>query len=275
MSLLNSVKKLLRIYSLKPKKIFGQSFVVDEVLLERMANYANLTGKDTVLEIGAGFGFLTEVLASKVGKVLAVEVDPKLVKILRKKFSKNSKVKIFHGDFLKLDFKGYYNKVVSSPPYSIISKIIFKLLEESFDVAILLLQKEFALRLLAKPGEKDYGRLTVMAYVKSEVEVLEEVPSIAFYPKPKVSSILVKIKPKKEPPFKVNDWKIFEETVRLLFTQKNRKLRNALKIFLKHKNFGWLNVDDFKDFPYLERRVFTLKPEEICEISNLIVNLKT
>ncbi|RJX15983.1 ribosomal RNA small subunit methyltransferase A [Candidatus Bathyarchaeota archaeon] len=275
MSLLNSVKKLLRIYSLKPKKIFGQSFVVDEVLLEKMANYANLTEKDTVLEIGAGFGFLTEVLASKAGKVLAVEVDPKLVKILRKKFSENSKVKIFHGDFLKLDFKGYYNKVVSSPPYSTISKIIFKLLEESFDVAILLLQKEFALRLLAKPGEKDYGRLTVMAYVKSEVEVLEEVPSIAFYPKPKVSSILVKIKPKKEPPFKVNDWKIFEETVRLLFTQKNRKLRNALKIFLKHKNFGWLNVDDFKDFPYLERRVFTLKPEEICEISNLIVNLKT
>ncbi|OYT53792.1 MAG: ribosomal RNA small subunit methyltransferase A [Candidatus Hecatellales archaeon ex4484_218] len=275
MSLLNSVKKLLRIYSLKPKKIFGQSFVVDEALLEKMANYANLTGKDTVLEIGAGFGFLTEVLASKAGKVLAVEVDPKLVKILRKKFSKNSKVKIFHGDFLKLDFKGYYNKVVSSPPYSTISKIIFKLLEESFDVAILLLQKEFALRLLAKPGEKDYGRLTVMAYVKSEVEVLEEVPSIAFYPKPKVSSILVKIKPKKEPPFKVNDWKIFEETVRLLFTQKNRKLRNALKIFLKHKNFGWLNVDDFKDFPYLERRIFTLKPEEICEISNLIVNLKT
>ncbi|RLI06100.1 ribosomal RNA small subunit methyltransferase A [Candidatus Bathyarchaeota archaeon] len=273
MSLTNLLKKLLIEYKIKPRKRFGQSFLVDENLMKRMINYANLKEDDVVLDIGAGFGFLTELLAEKVKKVIAIEIDPKLVKFLRKKFAHTNRVEIFQGDFLKLSFKGYYNKVVSSPPYTRISDILFKLLRENFEVAVLLLQKEFALRLTAKPGEESYGRLTVMTYVQAEVELLDEVLSSAFYPQPEVSSMLVRIKPKKEPPFKIHDWNMFEETVRFLFTQKNRKLRNALQTFSKQESFKWLSKP-FEGIPYLEKRVFTLKPEEICEISNIIYTQK-
>ncbi|RLI05450.1 ribosomal RNA small subunit methyltransferase A [Candidatus Bathyarchaeota archaeon] len=268
MELLKTVRRLLREYEVKPRKKLGQSFLVDKSLMERMVEYANLKKDDVVVEVGAGFGFLTEILAEKAGRVFAVEVDPKLVKILERRLKRFNNVKIIQADFLKLNLKNF-DKVVSSPPYSIISKIIFKLLNTPFKVAVLLLQKEFALRLSAKPGEKNYGRLTVMGYVKSEVEILEEVPSKAFYPEPEVSSMVVRIKPRREPPFKIEDWKIFEQTVRFLFTQKNRKLKNALQTLSKQEEFKCLR-ESFKDFPYLEKRVFMLKPEEFCEILNLI-----
>ena len=231
MSLKFSVEKLIAKYKLKPRKKFGQNFLIDKGLMERMVEYAEVKSDDVVVDVGAGFGFLTEILAKKAGKVICVELDPKLYNFLRGKFSGKDNVKIVLGDFCKLNFKGLYNKVVSSPPYSAISRIFFKILEEGFEVAVLVLQKEFALRLKAKPGEKDYGRLTVMAYAKCDVEFLEEISASSFYPKPKVSSILVKVIPKKELPMNIENWNMFEQTVKVLFTQKNKKLKNALKIF--------------------------------------------
>ena len=272
MELLKTVKVFLREYRIKPRKKLGQSFVVDRSLLERMVDYAGLGKDEVVVEIGAGFGFLTEILAEKAGKVFAVEVDPKLVGVLARRLKRFSNVKIVQEDFLRLNLENF-DKVVSSPPYSIISKIFFKLLNTRFKVAVLLLQKEFALRLLAKPGEKNYSRLTVMSYVKSEAEVLEEVPPTCFYPKPEVSSMVVRVKPRVEPVFNIEDWKTFEQTVKFLFTQKGRKLKKALQTLSKQEEFKFLR-ESFKGFPYLEKRVFMLKPEEFCEISNLIYNLK-
>ncbi|MCX8175745.1 MAG: 16S rRNA (adenine(1518)-N(6)/adenine(1519)-N(6))-dimethyltransferase RsmA [Candidatus Bathyarchaeota archaeon] len=269
MSLKSYVKKLIVRYKLKPKKRFGQNFLVDKGLMERMVEYAEVKSDDVVVHVGAGFGFLTEILAKKAGKVVCVELDPKLYNFLREKFYGKDNVEVVLGDFCKLNFKGLYNKVVSSPPYSEISRIFFKILEEGFEVALLLLQKEFALRLKAKPGEKDYSRLTVMAYVKCEAEFLEEVSASSFYPKPKVSSMLVKITPKKESPLIVESWSMFKQTVKVLFTQKNRKLKNALRAFSNYNGFSWIK-SIIPCLPYLERRVFTLKPEEICEISNIL-----
>jgi len=269
MSLKFSVEKLIARYKLKPRKKFGQNFLIDKGLMERMVEYAEVKSDDVVVDVGAGFGFLTEILAKKAGKVICVELDPKLYNFLRGKFSGKDNVKIVLGDFCRLNFKGLYNKVVSSPPYSAISRIFFKILEEGFEVAVLVLQKEFALRLKAKPGEKDYGRLTVMAYAKCDVEFLEEISASSFYPKPKVSSILVKVIPKKELPMSIENWNMFEQTVKVLFTQKNKKLKNALKIFSNYNGFHWIR-SIIPGLPYLERRVFTLRPEEICEISNIL-----
>lgn len=269
MSLKFSVEKLIARYKLKPRKKFGQNFLIDKGLMERMVEYAEVKSDDVVVDVGAGFGFLTEILAKKAGKVICVELDPKLYNFLRGKFSGKDNVKVVLGDFCRLNFKGLYNKVVSSPPYSVISRIFFKILEEGFEVAVLVLQREFALRLKAKPGEKDYGRLTVMAYAKCDVEFLEEISASSFYPKPKVSSILVKVIPKKELPMSIENWNMFEQTVKVLFTQKNKKLKNALKIFSNYNGFHWIR-SIIPGLPYLERRVFTLRPEEICEISNIL-----
>ena len=269
MSLKFSVEKLIAKYKLKPRKKFGQNFLIDKGLMERMVEYAEVKSDDVVVDVGAGFGFLTEILAKKAGKVICVELDPKLYNFLRGKFSGKDNVKVVLGDFCRLNFKGLYNKVVSSPPYSVISRIFFKILEEGFEVAVLVLQREFALRLKAKPGEKDYGRLTVMAYAKCDVEFLEEISASSFYPKPKVSSILVKVIPKKELPMSIENWNMFEQTVKVLFTQKNKKLKNALKIFSNYNGFHWIR-SIIPGLPYLERRVFTLRPEEICEISNIL-----
>jgi 16S rRNA (adenine1518-N6/adenine1519-N6)-dimethyltransferase len=267
MQILTSTKKLLREYGVRPRKKLGQSFMVDEKLMLRMMDYAELKSTDTVLEIGAGLGFLTELLAEKAGKILAIELDRKLIKILNEKLAFNEKIEIIQGDFLKLKINGY-NKVISNPPYSLSSNILFKILESPLECAVLTLQSEFAERLVANPGDESYGRLTVMAFVKSEVELMENVPRTAFFPIPEVSSKVVKIKPKKIE-LSIPNWHIFEETVRILFTQRNRKLKNALEVFGKVKK-----IENFKpiiqNIPFLERRVFTLTPEEFGVVANEI-----
>lgn len=238
--------------------------MVDRKTLTRLADYAELQRSDVVLEVGAGFGFLTEVLAERAGKVVAVESDPKLCRFLSEKFGNWEKIDLRQGDFLKMNLEGCYNKVVSNPPYSIASSMVFKLLEETFGLGVFTFQAEFAERMVAKAGEKTYGRLSVMVYAKAEVELLEPVPSEAFYPRPKVSSWMVRIRPRKKPPFQVKNWSAFEEAVRLLFTQKNRKLCKALRVVSKTRPLS------LEKAPHLERRVFTLTPEELGEVSNAV-----
>jgi len=271
MHLLDYTKRTLKLYGVKPTKGLGQSFLVDEHVMERMVGYANLESRDVVLEIGSGLGLLTELLAEKAGMVIAVEVDAKLLTSLREKFGRSRKVKLYSGDYLKLKIEERYSKVVSSPPYSTVSKILFKLLDEKFSLGILLLQEDFARRLVAKAGTKEYGRLTVMAYMKAEVELTDKVPSSAFYPAPKVSSVVVKVTPREENPFEVDDWTVFEQTVRFAFTQRNRKVRNALRAMSRLCSFA-KPIKPYHGIPFLERRVFTLTPEEFGELSNALYN---
>ncbi len=203
-------------------RMFGQHFLVDESVFERECKYAQLSKRDVVLEIGAGDGRLTRVIAKYAKEVIAIEKDPALVELARENTGKN--VKVIEGDALKIDFPEF-NKIVSNIPYSISSKILEKIFSYSWDVAVLTFQKEFAFRFFAKPGERNYSRITLLVNYYSEPELLEVIPRTMFYPKPKVDSAIVRLKKKKvkEP------GKKFWEFVRAVFAHKKKLVKNALE----------------------------------------------
>ena len=266
-NLLRQTKHLLRLYGFFPKKRLGQNFTVDLDIMQRLVSHASLTKDDIVLEVGAGFGFLTQLLSSKCKKVVAVEVDPPLVSFLRKQLQSLQNVELIEGDILKVSLP-FFNKVVSAPPYSISSPLLFRLLERNFDSAVLIFQKEFAERLAASVGTKDYGRLTVTIYYRADVELLDYVPRTMFYPPPDVDSMIVRLKPR-APPFHVEDETLFFELVRTLFTQRNKKVRNALILFLRKRELSREDAVELADsIVYSSKRVRELAPEDFGILTN-------
>ena len=266
-NLLRRAKHLLRLYGFFPKKRLGQHFTVNSDMLQRLVSHASITKDDIVLEVGAGLGFLTQLLSSKCKKVIAVEVDPKIVGILRKQLHSLQNVDLIEGDILKVSLPPF-NKVVSAPPYSISSPLLFRLLERNFDWAVLILQKEFAERLAASVGSKDYGRLTVTIYYRADVELLDYVPRTMFYPPPDVDSMMVRLKPRGSP-FQVDDEETFFELVRVLFTQRNKKVRNALIPFLRKREITGKEAVELADSTiYSAKRVRELAPEDFGILTN-------
>ena len=266
-NLLRRAKHLLRLYGFFPKKRLGQNFTVDLDIMQRLMSHASLTKDDVVLEVGAGFGFLTQLLSSKCKKVVAIEVDPPLVSFLRKQLQSLQNVELIEGDILKVSLP-FFNKVVSAPPYSISSPLLFRLLERNFDSAVLIFQKEFAERLAASVGTKDYGRLTVTIYYRADVELLDYVPRTMFYPPPDVDSLIVRLKPR-APPFHVENEAIFFELVRTLFTQRNKKVRNALILFLRKRELSREDAVELADsIVYSSKRVRELAPEDFGILTN-------
>jgi len=266
-NLLQRAKHLLRLYSLFPKKRLGQHFTVNSDMLQRLVSHASITKDDIVLEVGAGLGFLTQLLSSKCKKVISVEVDPKIVRILRKQLHSLQNVDLIEGDILTVSLPPF-NKVVSAPPYSISSPLLFRLLERKFDWAVLILQKEFAERLAASVGSKDYGRLTVTIYYRADVELLDYVPRTMFYPPPDVDSMMVRLKPRGSP-FQVDDEDTFFELVRTLFTQRNKKVRNGLISFLRKREITGKEAVELADSTvYSAKRVRELAPEDFGILTN-------
>jgi len=240
---------------------------VNSDILQRLVSFASLTKDDIVLEVGAGFGFLTQLLSRECKKVIAVEVDPRLVNFLRKQLHSLRNVDLIEGDILKVSIPPF-NKVVSAPPYSISSPLLFRLLERKFKCAVLILQKEFAERLAASVGSKDYGRLTVTIYYRADVELLDYVPRNMFYPPPDVDSMMVRLKPR-APPFQVDDEETFFEVVRTLFTQRNKKVRNALIPFLRKREMTGKEAVELADsIVYSAKRVRELAPEDFGILTN-------
>ncbi len=269
MSLLEEAKRLLRYYRVVPKKRLGQNFLVDEEALHKMVSYAGISGEDTVLEVGAGLGFLTEKLAENAGGVIAVEIDRRLVKALRKRLKGYGNVTVLHGDIMKISVPRF-NKVVSTPPYSISSPLQFWLLNKPFEEAVLSFQEEFAKRLTASVGSKDYGRLTVTTYYRADVEILDVIPKESFWPSPKVDSLIVRLKPRC-PPFRVEEEEIFLDLVRAIFTQKNRKLRNAVVPFFSRFRLSRREAVKLAErLPFHDRRPRELSPEEIGLVADEI-----
>jgi 16S rRNA (adenine1518-N6/adenine1519-N6)-dimethyltransferase len=267
MALLEDAKRLMRYYRIFPKRSLGQNFLVDEDALRRMVSYASISGEETVLEIGAGLGFLTERLAEKAGRVIAVEIDGRLVRALRRRLGGRGNVMVLHGDIMKVDLPSF-DKVVSTPPYSISSPLLFWLLKRKFNEAVLSFQEEFARRLTAPVGSKDYGRLTITTYYRAEVEALDFIPKESFWPPPKVDSLIVRLRPR-EPPFKVLDEEVFFEVVRAIFTQRNKKLRNAIMPFFGRFRLPGKEATKIADsLPFHERRPRELCPEEIGLIAD-------
>lgn len=235
-------------------------------------DYASLNQNDAVLDVGAGMGFLTSSLANKCRSVLAVEADAKLVEVLREQVGSLSNVQIVGGSVFGVETP-FFNKVVSIPPYQISSRLVSWLFGRDFDCAVFVFQKEFANRLAASVGSKDYGWLTVVAYYYVEVELLDEVPNWMFYPQPEVDSIVVRLKPKKPPPFVLRDSALFIQLAQSLFRSRNRKIRNAVLPFLK--GIRTMTAGDAIEMGdaliYKDKRVRELAPEDFGELANVVI----
>ena len=246
--------------------------MVESSIFQLLTEHALLTTNDVVLDIGAGFGFLTRFLAEKCRKVLAVELDSKLMMALRENLKGISNVEIFEGNIFKVPLH-HFTKIVSIPPYNISSALLKWLFNKNFTCAVLVFQKEFANRLVASIGSEDYGWLTVLAYYHFEVELFDEVPKWMFYPPPEVDSIILRLTPKSSPPFQVENYTLFKRLVQALFTQRNRKIRNAVQPFIKRR---YTSAEDAartaNSLPFHDRRVRELAPEDFGELANALVS---
>ncbi|MEM2419970.1 MAG: 16S rRNA (adenine(1518)-N(6)/adenine(1519)-N(6))-dimethyltransferase RsmA [Candidatus Bathyarchaeia archaeon] len=272
MSLLEETKRLLRRYRIFPKKRLSQHFTVDPFIFRLMAEYAALTSNDVVLDVGAGFGFLTRYLAGKCQGVLAVELDHKVAAALRALLRDLPNAVVVEGDVFKVQLPSF-NKVVAIPPYGISSHLVEWLFSKPIECAVFVLQKEFAQRLVAPVGSKNYSWLTVLTYYYFEVELLDEVPRHAFYPPPKVDSIIVLLKPKRPRPFQVNSEEKFKRFVQTLFTQRNKKVRNAIWVFAKKEcNLAGRNMQTGVSIPFQDRRVRELAPEDFGVLVNVFAS---
>jgi 16S rRNA (adenine1518-N6/adenine1519-N6)-dimethyltransferase len=214
---------------------------------------------------------LTRFLANKCKSVLAVEKDLRVAAVLREQLAGLANVTVIEGDVLKAEIPEF-SKVVSIPPYQISSRLLLWLFDRSFDCAVLVVQKEFAERLVAAVGSEDYGWLTVATCYSVEVQLLDAVPNFMFYPQPEVDSVIVRLTPWKKAPFEVKDEEFFRRMVRWLFTQRNKKLSNALVPFIK-STFKVTKEDAEKTvstFSFRDKRVRDLSPETFGELSNTL-----
>jgi 16S rRNA (adenine1518-N6/adenine1519-N6)-dimethyltransferase len=235
------VAALLRRQGLRPKKRLGQNFLVDRNTLEKIADAAELTPGDRVLEIGPGLGALTRALAERADRVVAVEVDADLLPILRETLGDLPNVRIVHADFLALPLDAFLPehvgdrgvKVVANIPYYITSPILERLLAASARIEriLLLVQKEVADRLTARPGTADYSSLTLFARYHAEVEVAGRVSRNVFYPPPAVDSAILRLRPRPEPAVRAADPGRLFDVIHAAFQQRRKTLLNALTGF--------------------------------------------
>jgi 16S rRNA (adenine1518-N6/adenine1519-N6)-dimethyltransferase len=246
------------------KQRFGQHFLIDLSVASREVGYAKLTNDDIVLEIGPGQGVITRLLAQKAKQVIAIEIDQRLVDKLKTTLPEN--VTLISGDALSIDFQTLprFTKIVSNLPFEISSPITFKFLESSFSRAILIYQKDFAERLVAVPGKKEYSRLTVGVSYKAHCRILEDVSRSCFSPAPKVDSSIVELTPREKPMFNVENERFFFELTKQLFNHRRKKIRYTIKAL-----YG-----NLEQLPYLDQRVEELTPEQIGELSNVLWHLK-
>jgi len=237
-----TIKSILKDNNLWTKKSFGQNFLIDENVLEKIITASDLLKTDTVLEIGPGLGVLTEEIAKKVNLVLAVEKDFKLVEYLRKRFKSYKNIKIIHDNILTYNLRliAYDYKVVANLPYNITSPVIRKFLEAENMPSdmVLMVQKEVAERLTAKPGDSNRGILTIMMELYGGAEIIDIVNRDSFYPVPDVDSAIIKLKVEsgKLPALPVGrkvDEKSFFRLVKIGFSQKRRKIHHPLSASLK------------------------------------------
>ena len=276
-------KDILNENGIKLNKNLGQNYLIDKNKRDQIINFGNINKEDVILEIGTGIGTLTIELAKKAKKVIAIEQDENICKILAKRLKdeKIDNVELLNEDALNVEFPKF-NKIISNLPYQISSPITFKFLDYDFDLAVLMYQKEFANRMNGKVGTKNYSRLSAMLYFKCDVEKLTDVSSESFIPKPKIDSTVVKLTPK-ENKISEEDFKIYSKFTKALFQHRNKKIRNALidsrhvitKLDKKEIRKCMNEIEDEKLNQYLKERVVAITPEEILFLSkelNSILN---
>jgi 16S rRNA (adenine1518-N6/adenine1519-N6)-dimethyltransferase len=267
------VKELLDELGVRPEKARGQNFLMDLEVLNRQLRLARLTPGDIVMEVGAGLGVLTWELSTRARQVISYESDHRLAEYLRRDLPDN--VDLREEDALKAEWPPF-DKMVANVPYSISSPLLFKLLDSDYAVAVLLLQKEFADRLVANPSTKAYGRLTVSAARLSDIEMLEVVPPTAFHPRPKVESAIVRIIPQRS--FPILDVPTFNTLLRVVFSQRRKMLRNSLESARKQLA---PQVDaptwkqEIRALEYATSRPEELSPEELGLLADAIYEFRS
>ena len=235
---MTSPKTLLKAWDLRPKKRLGQSFLSDPSTAATIITMARLTPQDVVLEIGAGLGALTIPLAQAVKKIYAIEKDQQLIDLLKTELltHKISNCEIIAGDILQIDLRKYTASagckitVIGNLPYNISSQILIRLIQSrnDFDRAIFMFQKELAQRIAARPGGKEYGRITAMLRYCAEIRTLLNVKASAFYPPPKVDSAVIEVKFKPTTDYGPHDEAMLFAVIKAAFGNRRKTLKNAL-----------------------------------------------
>jgi 16S rRNA (adenine1518-N6/adenine1519-N6)-dimethyltransferase len=268
---------LLR-HDLRPKKSWGQNFLVDKRVVDAIVGAATLTAEDVVVEIGAGTGAMTQPLAARAGRVLAVERDPDMVTVLRERFADEPRIEVLAQDALALDYPSLARAagrplvVMGNLPYQITSPLLFATVDAAAHGrvvarALLMVQKEFADRAVARPGGKIYGRLSVMVQQAADVSIVVKVSPAAFLPQPKVHSSVMKVVPRAQPLARVLDEATFAATVAAAFQGRRKTLRRALQ-----STFERPRIEDALSASAIDggRRAETLAVEEFAALANAL-----
>ena len=282
--ILEETQFIMKKYKIRANKSLGQNFLINQNVVDNIVGCSNITKDDLVIEIGPGLGTLTKELLEKAGKVICIELDKKMVKILTERFSLYDNFELINNDVLQVKLNkiiseekgkhGYKSaKIVANLPYYITTPIIMKLLEDRLDLESItvMIQKEVADRLIATPGEKNTGAITYSVYYYATSEAILEVPNDSFIPEPEVTSKVIKLTLRKEPPVEVKSKGVMFKIIKSAFMQRRKTLLNALtntKVFMsKEEGIKILNELGLDENIRAEK----LTLENFSEITNKIL----
>ena len=255
---------------IKAKKKYGQNFLVDKDVINKIIKSINPKNLEKILEIGPGLGALTSQILNKIDHIDVVEIDPDMIKVLEEKIP-SSKITIFPSNILEMnnDIIGEYDKVIGNLPYYISSEILLKMIKTINNQKDLhfMLQKEVAQRIASSTHSKSYGRLSVMLQYFFDIELLFDIQPESFSPPPKVTSSLVRLIPKKDHDNKVKNIDGFEKLLKLSFSQKRKTIKNNLKPILNDIDLNIIDINpqdraemlSLADFVRIENYIFDKK----------------
>ena len=283
-NILEDTQFIMKKYKIRANKALGQNFLINQQVVDTIVESSQITKQDLVIEIGPGLGTLTKELLEKAGKVICIELDKKMIKILTDRFSLYKNFELIHGDVLKIKLNkiikeekeknGFQSaKIVANLPYYITTPIIMKLLEDRLDLESItvMIQKEVADRLIAIPGEKETGAITYSVFYYATAEGIMEVPNDSFIPEPEVTSKVIKLTLRKEPPVEVKSRGVMFKIIKSAFMQRRKTLLNALtntKVFMSKEE----GLSILKELHLDENvRAEKLTLEDFAEITNKIL----
>ena len=281
-NILEETNCILKKYSIRANKSLGQNFLVNQNVIDEIINGAEITKEDLVIEIGPGLGTLTKELLEKAGKVVCIELDERMVRILNDRFSLYENFEIINEDVLKVDLNKIIEKenkrckIVANLPYYITTPIIMKLLENKLNIESItvMIQKEVAERLIATPGEKLSGAITYTVYYYCESKKIMEVPPESFIPEPEVTSEVIKLKLRKDSPIEVKEKNKMFSIIKVAFMQRRKTLINALTNgnIIKNKQEA---TEIFNDLEINQNaRAEELTLQQFAKLANYITNKK-